>query len=107
MTAPTADATPETISAELTDAPLSSSTTSEDAEQIATSIAVVPSSGPGGNALEAVEEAVVPFAVDQAGTRALQLMAHAAGAPDLHIERFVIAFDRLADRLAEHEAAPA
>ncbi len=34
-------------------------------------------------------------------------MAHAAGAPDLHVERLVIGLDRLADRLAEHVAAPA
>src|SRR5262245_49240333 len=55
---------------------------------------------------QAIEEGVVPFAVDQAGARALQLMAHAAGTPDLHVERLVIGFDRLADRTAEHEATP-
>src|SRR5262245_54660470 len=54
-----------------------------------------------------VKERGVPFLVDQAGPRALQLMAHAAGAPDLHVERLVIGLDRLADRLPQHEAAPA
>src|SRR5689334_621024 len=41
-----------------------------------------------------VEEFGVPFLVDQPGARALQLVAHAAGAPDLHIERLVIGLDR-------------
>src|SRR5664279_1071875 len=34
---------------------------------------------------QAVEKAVVPLLVDEAGTRPLQLVAHAAGAPDLHL----------------------
>jgi hypothetical protein len=54
---------------------------------------------------EAIEELVVPLGVDEARARALQLMAHAAGAPDLHVQGLVIALDRLADRLPEHEAA--
>src|SRR5215468_3086584 len=53
-----------------------------------------------------VQESLVPLLVDQAGARALQLVAHAASAPDLHIERLVIGLDRLADRLPQHEAAP-
>jgi hypothetical protein len=51
---------------------------------------------------QAIEEGVVPLLVDQPGARPLQLVAHAAGAPDLHVERLVDSFDRLADRLAEH-----
>ena len=54
-----------------------------------------------------VEELVVPIPVDQAGARTLQLVAHAAGAPDLHLEILGIALDRLADRLSEREAARA
>src|SRR5262245_26975821 len=54
-----------------------------------------------------VEKGGVPFLVDEAGARALQLVIHAAGTPDLHVERLVIGFDRLADRLAQHEAAAA
>ena len=38
-----------------------------------------------------VEEAVVPLGVDQPGARPLQLVAHAAGAPDLHAQRLVVA----------------
>src|ERR1700752_548800 len=53
-----------------------------------------------------VEELGVPFLVDQAGARALQLVAHAAGAPNLHVKRLVIGLDGLADRLPQHEAAP-
>src|SRR5690606_15020017 len=37
-----------------------------------------------------VEEGVVELAVDQPGARPLQLVAHAAGAPDLHLQRFVV-----------------
>ena len=40
---------------------------------------------------------VVPFRVDQARARALQLVAHAAGAPDLHVQVFVEGLDGLAD----------
>jgi hypothetical protein len=54
-----------------------------------------------------VEPGVVPLAVDQAGARALELVAHATGAPDVHVEVVVIALHRLADGLPEHEAAPA
>src|SRR5262245_48966678 len=54
---------------------------------------------------QTVEEAVVPLLVDQAGTRPLQLVAHATGAPDLHVERPVVRLDRLPNGLAEHEAA--
>src|SRR5690349_6230690 len=52
-----------------------------------------------------IQESLVPLLVDQAGARALQLMAHATGAPDLHVERLIIGLDRLADRLPQHEAA--
>ena len=54
-----------------------------------------------------VEEVVVPLAVDQAGARALQLVAHAAGAPDLHVQILPKALHRRADRLAQHPAAVA
>src|SRR5664279_2722009 len=54
---------------------------------------------------QAIEEHLVELLVDQAGARTLQLVAHAAGAPDLHVERLFIGLDRLADRLAQHEAA--
>src|SRR5690606_39587171 len=43
-----------------------------------------------------VEESVVEFRVDQASPRALQLVAHASGAPDLHIE---VGRDRKSTRL--------
>src|SRR5450756_2821205 len=53
-----------------------------------------------------IEEGGVELPVDQPGARPLQLVAHAAGAPDLDVERLVVGLDGLADRLAEHEAAP-
>src|SRR5665213_3578318 len=53
-----------------------------------------------------VEEGIVPLLVDKSGARSLQLMAHAASTPDLDVERLVIGLDGLANRLAEHEAAP-
>src|SRR5579863_1060434 len=56
---------------------------------------------------QAVEEVGVELLVDQPRARPLKLVAHAAGTPDLHIERFFVGFDSLADRFAEHEAAPA
>jgi len=56
---------------------------------------------------ETVEEGIVPFAVDEAGARPLQLVAHAAGAPDLDLEGRVVGFDRLADGAPQIEAAPA
>jgi len=59
----------------------------------------------GGIGDQAVQEAVVPLGIDQAGARALQLVAHAARAPDLHLQRAVIAFHRAADGLAQLEAA--
>ncbi len=54
-----------------------------------------------------IEERIVELAVDQPGARSLQLMAHAAGAPDLHLEVIVVALDRLADGLAQVQATPA
>ena len=48
---------------------------------------------------------VVPLAVDQACACALQLMTHAARAPDVDVDVLVVALDRLADRLAQVEAA--
>ena len=56
---------------------------------------------------EAVEEAVVPFLVDEASARPLQLVAHAAGAPDLHIQVFVEAFHGLANGATQRQAASA
>ena len=58
-----------------------------------------------GIADQLVKEIVVKSAVDQAGTRALQLMAHAPRAPNLNLQVLVIAFNGFADRLAEIEAA--
>src|SRR5215475_292743 len=55
----------------------------------------------------AVEECLIELLVDQPGARPLQLVTHAPGSPDLHIERLVVGFDSLADRLAQHKAAPA
>ena len=50
---------------------------------------------------DAIEKAVVEFFVDETCARTLQLMAHAAGAPDLHVQIFVERIDGAADRLAE------
>ena len=54
-----------------------------------------------------VEPGVVPDLVDEAGACALQLVAHAARAPDLHVQVFVKALDRAADGLPQLEAAAA
>src|SRR6266496_1245135 len=56
---------------------------------------------------EPVKEARVELAVDEARARALQLMRHATGAPDHHVEVASEGFDRLADRAAEVPAAVA
>src|SRR5688572_11722196 len=56
---------------------------------------------------QAIEKTVVPFLVDEPGTRTLQLMAHAAGAPDLYREWLVVTLHGPADSFAELEAAPA
>ena len=48
-----------------------------------------------------VEEALIQLPVDQPRARPLQLVAHAAGAPDLHVEIFVERLDRATHRLAE------
>src|SRR5215831_15765297 len=49
-----------------------------------------------------VEERVVERGVDEPGARALQLVAHAAGAPDVDREVLAVALHRPADRLAQH-----
>ena len=54
---------------------------------------------------EVVEEGLVELAVDQAGARPADLVRHAAGAEDHDPQVLRIGLDRLADRLAEHEAA--
>src|SRR5215831_7940428 len=54
-----------------------------------------------------VEERVVELGVDEPGARALQLVAHAAGAPDVDREVLAVALHRPADRLAQHVAAVA
>jgi hypothetical protein len=54
-----------------------------------------------------VEERVVKFGVDEPGTRALQLVTHAAGAPDVDGEVLAVALHGAADRLAQHVAAVA
>ncbi len=46
-----------------------------------------------------VEEGIVELGIDEAGARALELVAHAAGAPDLHVETRGIA-------LAPHRGSP-
>src|SRR5215218_1454303 len=51
---------------------------------------------------QAVEEGGVELFVDEPGAGTLQLMAHPASTPDLNAERFVVALDGLADRLAQH-----
>src|SRR3989338_8169257 len=56
---------------------------------------------------ELVEEGVVKLFVDEAGARALQLVAHATRAPDVHVQVFVIALHGLADGLAQVVAAAA
>ena len=56
---------------------------------------------------QVVEEGRVEVAVDEAGAGPLQLVAHAAGAPDLDVERLVVRLDGTADRAAQGEAAPA
>src|SRR5580700_37091 len=54
-----------------------------------------------------VEEGVVELGVDEPGAGSLQLVAHPAGAPDVHREVLVEALHRPADGLAEHVAAVA
>ncbi|MNV55261.1 hypothetical protein D3C71_1474910 [compost metagenome] len=56
---------------------------------------------------ELVEEGVVKLFVDEAGAGALQLVAHATRAPDVHVQVFVIALHGLADGLAQVVAAAA
>ena len=56
---------------------------------------------------ELVKPGVVPFAVDEACACALQLVAHAPGAPDVHVQVFVKALHRAADGLPQLEAAAA
>src|SRR5215213_31527 len=51
---------------------------------------------------QAVEECGIELFVDEPGAGTLQLMAHPASTPDLNVERFVVALDCLADRLAQH-----
>ena len=50
-----------------------------------------------------VEPVVVPLTVDQARTRALQLVTHATCAPDVHVDVFVVALYRFANRLTKVE----
>src|SRR5688500_12189802 len=54
---------------------------------------------------QAIEKALVPLLVDQPRPRPLQLVAHAAGTPDLHVERLVVTFYGPANGLPELEAA--
>src|SRR5579859_362090 len=55
---------------------------------------------------ELVEKSLVPGPIDEPGTRTLQLVAHAPGAPDLHIQGLVVERNRLGDRFAKEIAAP-
>ena len=52
-----------------------------------------------------LQELAVPRLVDQAGAGPLELVAHAAGAPDLHVEVLVVALDGTAQRPAQLQAA--
>ena len=54
-----------------------------------------------------VEEHIVPFGIDETRARALQLVAHAAGAPHLHIQVLRKARHRAGNRLAQRPAAVA
>ena len=56
---------------------------------------------------EVVEERLVELRIDQAGALAADLVRHAAGAEDHDLQVLGIGLDRLADRLAEIEAAVA
>jgi hypothetical protein len=56
---------------------------------------------------ELVEEGRVPLLVDQPGARPLELVAHPARSPDLHVEILGVARHRPRDRLAEQPAAVA
>src|SRR4051794_25902258 len=49
-----------------------------------------------------VKEVGIELLVDQPCARTLQLMAHSPSAPDLNVERLVVAFDCPADCLAKH-----
>ena len=50
---------------------------------------------------DVVEETRVELLVDEAGARTLELVAHAARAPDLHVEIRIEAVDRAAQRPAK------
>ena len=54
-----------------------------------------------------LDEVEVELLVDQPGAGALELVAHAAGAPDLHVDVFREALDSRLDAFAEAEAAVA
>jgi hypothetical protein len=58
-----------------------------------------------GTADELVQESRVPGAIDEARARSLQLMARAANAPYVHIERLIIELDCFADGAAEIETS--
>ena len=60
-----------------------------------------------GSAIRRVDELLVQGLVDESGARPLQLVAHAAGAPDLHVEILVEGLDGAAQRLPELVAAHA
>ena len=53
-----------------------------------------------------VQKAGVELLVDEAGARSLQLVAHAAGAPNLHVQVLVEGLDGPAYGLAQFKAAP-
>ena len=55
---------------------------------------------------QAVQKGVVEFLVDQPRTRALQLVAHATGAPDLDIERLFVLLQSARDGTPQIETAP-
>ena len=53
-----------------------------------------------GIVVHVLEKRVVEGLIDEPGARSLQLMAHAARAPDLDVQVLLVALDRPADRLA-------
>src|SRR5574343_1611851 len=54
-----------------------------------------------------VQPVVVPLAVDQARTRALQLVAHASRAPNVDVQVAIVTLHRFAYGLPQLETAPA
>src|SRR4051812_14081308 len=56
---------------------------------------------------ELVHESFVELLIDESGSRALELVAHAARTPHLDVDVLFVGFDRLANRAPKLEAAVA